>query len=144
LRLLPALPKYKHLFAIVLDTNTRSWLGRYEHLFGGIVTAVALTLRPEALYWRRRAVALIMFAGLVIALVTLAARLGREPLIASEPTSPRVQLVGRRTHVVAPGDTLWTIARAIQPEGDVRPLVQHLAARRRGAPLQVGERIPLP
>jgi hypothetical protein len=85
-----------------------------------------------------------MVAGLVIALVTLAARLGREPHIASEPTSPRVQLVSQQVHVVQPGETLWTIARAVQPHGDVRPLVQELSARRHGAPLQVGEHIRLP
>ncbi|MBA3655382.1 MAG: LysM peptidoglycan-binding domain-containing protein [Actinobacteria bacterium] len=99
---------------------------------------------PIAIYWRRRAVALLVFAGLVLALATTAARLGREPHVASEPTSQRVQLVATHIHVVAPGDTLWTIARAAQPTGDVRPLVHQLAGLRRGAPLQVGERVSVP
>jgi len=94
-------------------------------------------------YWRRRAVVLVVLFGLVLALATMAARLGRDPLIASEPFSS-AQLVGQYTHVVQTGDTLWTIARAAQPEGDVRPLVQALAASRRGAPLQVGEKITVP
>ena len=38
---------------------------------------------------------------------------------------------GHRPHVVvvgAPGDTYWSIARRLQPTGDVRPLVDRLAA----------------
>ncbi|HZN15795.1 MAG TPA: LysM domain-containing protein [Acidimicrobiales bacterium] len=117
------------------------------------MTAVALdwtfkTQAPRrlapAVYRRRRIVTMLLVAGLVLALATVAARLGREPHIASEPTSPRVQLVSREVHVVAPGDTLWTIARSVQPTGDLRPLVQQLAGARHGAPLQVGERIVIP
>jgi nucleoid-associated protein YgaU len=43
--------------------------------------------------------------------------------------------------VVAPGDTLWSIARTLQPSGDVRPLVDRLAARAGGPVLAVGQRI---
>jgi hypothetical protein len=110
---------------------------------------VAVALTPQSrlapsVYWRRRAFALLILAGLVIALVTLAARLGRDPLIASEPTSRHVTLVANRTVTVQPGDTLWSIARAAQPEGDVRELVLELTIARKGAPLQVGEHIDVP
>jgi LysM repeat protein len=47
-------------------------------------------------------------------------------------------------HIVQPGDTLWSIARRLQPEGDLRPLVDRLAMAHGGAALQVGERIGLP
>jgi hypothetical protein len=106
------------------------------------MTAVALVLRPEAIYWRRRVTTLALFAVLVIALVTLAGRLGGVPHAASGPSSP--QLIAERTHVVAPGDTLWIIARSVQPTGDVRPLVQELADARHGAPLEIGERMRVP
>jgi nucleoid-associated protein YgaU len=46
--------------------------------------------------------------------------------------------------IVQPGDTLWTIARSFQPEGDVRPLVARLAKAQGGAPLQPGQRVVLP
>ena len=109
------------------------------------MTAVAISLRPTPdVFRRRRAVAVLLLAGLVLALATMASRLGREPHVASEPTSQRVQLVGNRVHVVQPGDTLWTIARRAQPSGDVRPLVHYLAERRQGAALQVGEKIIVP
>ena len=52
--------------------------------------------------------------------------------------------VSRATYVVRAGDTLWTIARRIQPDGDVRPLVDALASARDGRPLQPGERVVVP
>ena len=46
--------------------------------------------------------------------------------------------------VVEAGDTLWTIARRIQPSGDVRPLVDQLIALNGTTPLQAGETVQLP
>ena len=48
-----------------------------------------------------------------------------------------------RVHVVRPGDTLWSIARAAQPSGDVRPLVERLS-QQTGARLDVGMRVEVP
>ncbi len=45
--------------------------------------------------------------------------------------------------VVRPGDTLWSIARSLQPTGDVRPLVDRLAERAGGARLVVGQRLDI-
>jgi hypothetical protein len=45
--------------------------------------------------------------------------------------------------VVQPGDTYWTIARSLQPGGDVRALVDKLSAEHGGAPLQPGEQLAL-
>ena len=41
--------------------------------------------------------------------------------------------------VVQPGDTLWAIARRLQPTGDVRRLVDQLADRNGGAGLVAGQ-----
>lgn len=46
-------------------------------------------------------------------------------------------------YVVQPGDTVWAIARRLQPEGDVRPLVDRIADRTDGGALLVGQRIAL-
>lgn len=110
---------------------------------------VRLSRPTSAVYLRRRVfVAALVLAALVAAGLLFGA-LGGGPLTASEAGSPEVvtlplETVSASTHVVAPGDTLWSIARQLQPEGDVRPLVDALAAARSGRPLQVGERIRLP
>jgi LysM repeat protein len=46
-------------------------------------------------------------------------------------------------YVVQPGDTYWSIARHLQPGGDVRALVDKLSSEHGGAPLQPGEQLPL-
>ena len=98
--------------------------------------------RPRPAVLRRRRLA----ALLVLVLAVLACRALLGWSLAGEATAPpgRVAPVSVRTHVVQPGDTLWGIARQAQPEGDVRPLVDRLAASRRGQPLRVGERVVLP
>jgi Tfp pilus assembly protein FimV len=47
-------------------------------------------------------------------------------------------------YVVQPGDTLWSIARKMQPQGDVRPLVDELVHRNGGTDLAVGQRLAIP
>jgi hypothetical protein len=47
------------------------------------------------------------------------------------------------SYVVEPGDTLWSIARQLQPNGDVSGLVRSLARVNGGADLVVGQRLVL-
>lgn len=106
--------------------------------------AVAGSARPSrASFRRRRAVAALTAAVLLGAGAALV--VPGEVSLAS-PGTPAAPLVpaARTTYVVQPGDTLWQIARGMQPSGDVRPLVQRLGAARAGAPLRVGERLALP
>jgi len=90
--------------------------------------------RPSGATYRRRRVAA---AVLVLASLAMAgkagAALGGLPLAAPErhPAEAR--------YVVRPGDSLWSIAQQIQPDGDVRPVVDELSAARGGAPLVPGE-----
>ena len=109
--------------------------------------------RPSAATYRRRR---IVAAGLVLAVLLaggwVMGALGGGSLAASDRPSPSstatVELpmrpVSRATTIVEPGDSLWSIARELQPEGDVRPLVDALAEARHGRPLEVGETIVLP
>ena len=45
--------------------------------------------------------------------------------------------------VVQPGDSLWSIAAAVAPGADLRPVVDQLAARTGGVNLQPGQRISM-
>src|SRR5437868_3751992 len=91
-------------------------------------------------YRRRRLVVGVLVAVLLLAAGALLGRLGGGPLTAPE-TAPAAAAAPaaapRLIHVVQPGDTLWVIARAMQPTGDVRPLVDKLEAARHGQPLRV-------
>lgn len=46
--------------------------------------------------------------------------------------------------VVRPGDTLWSIARRLQPAGDVRALVDALVAANGSTNVVAGDRVVLP
>jgi hypothetical protein len=80
----------------------------------------------------------------------LTGTLGDGPLTVAEQPGSKVvteletNLVTSRRVIVRPGDTLWSIARRVQPTGDLRPLVDKLDAQRHGRALQVGETIVLP
>jgi Tfp pilus assembly protein FimV len=97
--------------------------------------------RSPSTYRRRRALA----AGAVVAVSALATlvlgSLGGGSLTA--PERPLAAGAGR-TYVVQPGDTFWSIARQVEPEGDLRPVVDRLVAEHGGATLVVGEPIRLP
>ena len=100
-------------------------------------------LRPlsPSTYRRRRA----LVAGAVVAVTALATlvlgALGGGSLTAPERPLP---VDAGWVYVVQPGDTFWSIAREVEPEGDVRPVVDRLVADHGGATLVVGEPIRLP
>ena len=47
------------------------------------------------------------------------------------------------TVVVRPGDTFWSIARDLQPDGDIRPLVDQLVAAHGSTAIAPGDRIAI-
>lgn len=119
--------------------------------------SVTATRPSAATYRRRRFLAAALFLGALLTGSWVLGAFGGGSLAASESGSSstaaaapapsielHVQPVSRSTYVVRQGDTLWSIARALQPEGDVRPVVDALAAARRGRSLEVGETIVLP
>jgi hypothetical protein len=116
--------------------------------------------RPSrAVYWRRRATVLLVAVTLValgwaaagamgagsaddLSIVTaasLAAPLAPAAAPDAAPTAP----VAPKVYVVRPGDTVWSIAERLHPEGDVRELVDQLTERAGGSGLQAGQRIAL-
>jgi hypothetical protein len=79
----------------------------------------------------------------VIAADAALARIGGGPLTTTGATSGQ-RMVAAQAWVVRPGDTIWKIAEAIQPSGDVRPLVDRLSQEVGNASLYPGEVIQLP
>jgi hypothetical protein len=115
--------------------------------------------RPVApsTYRRRRIAVVGALAVLVLALLAAVALLrapgasmhvgtthqaGAAPVIA-DLAALSADVPSGATYVVHPGDTLWTIARAIHPGGDVRAAVDQLAELNGGAAIAVGQRLRL-
>lgn len=46
--------------------------------------------------------------------------------------------------IVQPGETLWSVARVLQPSGDVRPLVARLTRAHGGSAVRAGDRLSIP
>ena len=95
--------------------------------------------RSVATFWRRRIVAVGIVIGTVVMAAHAGAALGGSPLTTS---GPRPHLV---THVVMPGDTLWTIA-VKHYAGDPRDAIYRIDRRNHlGQSVIVpGQRLVLP
>jgi hypothetical protein len=102
--------------------------------------------RPGRATYRRRRLAVALLGAVVLlgARTALGQPEGGSPATPGPAPAASPSGAGSRAHVVQQGDTLWTIARSLQPAGDVRPLVDRLAAARTGAPLRPGERVVVP
>ena len=96
---------------------------------------------------RRRVVALaalvLLLMGVWFGLQAALGRIGGSPLATADAPGG-LQPAASRTWIVRPGDTLWSIALAVDPNGDVRPLVDQLAAEVGTTALYPGEAIALP
>jgi nucleoid-associated protein YgaU len=92
---------------------------------------------------RRRHILLGVLA-LVLLLVLASPWSGRgsDGLTAPGPAQPT--LTAHATYIVQRGDTLWSIAERLSPEGDPRPLMTAMSAQVGGDTLRPGERLILP
>jgi hypothetical protein len=113
------------------------------------VPAMRSARRPsKAVYRRRRLVTMFVVVSLSFlawsGLRQLADTSGDGPLTVAGRSASGPQLITQTKAVVQQGDTLWSIARRMQPTGDVRPLVSELIKAHGGRPLQVGETIQIP
>jgi hypothetical protein len=116
--------------------------------------------RPsQATYWRRRALVLAALVSLLLAGRAVAGALvGGEATVTTgaapvagiaapeatpAPAADQPAAAPASVYVVRPGDTVWSIAQHLRPDGDVRALVDELTERAGGSALQAGQRIPL-
>ena len=95
--------------------------------------------RPSRRGVHRRRVIVFLLLALIPFVLSWAARstLGGGSLTAPGRSAPAP------SYVVQSGDTLWNVARALHPSGDLRATVDRLASSHRGSELQAGERIAL-
>jgi hypothetical protein len=93
---------------------------------------------PAAIYRRRRLGVL----GLVLLLVALASVAG-QLLAGSSVGGGEPQPVARRSVVVQPGDTVWSIASSLAPGTDPRPLVDSIVDANGGSTLVAGQRLDI-
>jgi hypothetical protein len=127
--------------ALLVDSPTGTVPGRH-------LTLVPPTSRPSrTVLRRRRVVALALLAILVlcswIGLQAALGGIGGGPLATTDAPGG-LQPAATRVWVVRPGDTLWSIAEAVDPGGDVRPLVDRLDSQVGGTALYPGETIAIP
>jgi nucleoid-associated protein YgaU len=117
-------------------------------------TARASTARASSALRRNQCIG--AFAAVVVACAVwvqagtspgVTDRPGSGPLAAlgtGPAASDSASLAAVHQIIVQPGDTIWDIARALQPSGDIRPLVDALSDEVHGQPLQVGQRLTVP
>ncbi|HEY8093617.1 MAG TPA: LysM peptidoglycan-binding domain-containing protein [Acidimicrobiales bacterium] len=114
-------------------------------------SAYECTAPTVAPYQRRRLTVLfaaVVAAALLIPAASRAAAAFRDVPASVSERRPAPALTvepgASGTYVVQPGDTLWSIARRLQPEGDVRPLVHRLIDVNGDTALEIGQRLALP
>jgi hypothetical protein len=102
------------------------------------------------IYRRRRIAAAGLLVGLalfvMVATLAVQAALGRTgggPLTATGALHAG-QLADGQVWVVRPGDTIWSIAESIDPNGDVRPLVDRITQQLHGSELYPREHLAIP
>ena len=92
----------------------------------------------RAVYRRRRVLATLVGLGVVLTITRAGATLGGSSLATPERL-PHAQQV-----VVAPGETLWSIARRVVPGRDVRPVVDAMVHALGTSTVVAGETISVP
>jgi hypothetical protein len=114
--------------------------------------------RPGARIYRRRRLAVLGAALsvvlLAVLLTSLAGRATSSDVRIAPAEAPIVRnpaaygasgqrVPARAVYVVQPGDTIWTIARDLDPSGDTRATVDRIVALNGSAALEPGQRLRL-
>ena len=118
----------------------------------GPVSVRQTTTRREtqATYWRRRIVCMALLLGLLWVMSSAAGFVNGDRSVERPQAQTLIEsaagesLTAGQVVIVKPGDTLWSIARKMQPTGDVRPLVDRIATLNNGYGLTAGQALLLP
>ena len=139
------------MVAVLADHRRPSPVVTNLHAAARLRSVPPQRLHPSV-YRRRRLLAagilLLAIAAVLVTAQSLMAGTGGGPLTttgAAAVSSPGAMApAGAQVWVVRPGDTLWSIARSVDPKGDVRPLVDRLAAEVGDAGLYPGQAVAIP
>ena len=123
--------------------------GRPEYLDSDLEMSSARC--AQSTYWRRRLACLTLLVAGAWLVATVAADLFgvsavERPLVQQTvfESAAGETLAAGQIVIVKPGDTLWSIARKLQPTGDLRPLVDRIAKINNGHSLIAGQALLLP
>jgi hypothetical protein len=94
--------------------------------------------------WARRLGAMVLVGGLVAGLSLPLSALGGRPVSSGPPPLGASRPGHTVVYTVRPGDTLWSIASRMDPDGDPRPLVAELTEQLGATRVVPGERLVLP
>lgn len=109
-----------------------------------VTAAPTLTLVPSRpRYGVRRAAALVLALVVGATAWSVAGWLEGSPVVVDRVGADLTD-DARPTITVEPGDTLWSIAASLDPDGDIRAVVDRLAELNGGSSLTVGQRLVLP
>jgi hypothetical protein len=88
-------------------------------------------------------IAVVLFVVLCSLAQTVVAAVTSGPSVAQpmQTISATHPVAGPEYWTVRPGDTLWTIAQAVTPKGDIRPVLKRLDERYGSSPLVAGQNI---
>jgi hypothetical protein len=116
-----------------------------------VVPALVSTppLVTPAVYRRRRIAAVGLVALIAVTVWVVAQSVAgvfarseaTQPMEMISATHPVTPVVGDQYWTVRPGDTLWSIAQAVHPKGDFRPVLKRLDDRYGSTPLLAGQNI---
>jgi Tfp pilus assembly protein FimV len=86
----------------------------------------------------------VLVAAIAAAAVTVGAVwLDDASLVPTQARSAPLEAGAGDVYVVQPGDTVWSIARRLDPQGDVRATVDALVERHGSASVEIGDRLPI-
>jgi len=119
--------------------------GSHLHLVAplqGVTPVRAVTRHPVGPLSSSRLRLVLVVAGALLVVVGAARSVGAvaDWAVGAVPPPPPADL---QVYVVEPGDTMWSIARSLHPDGDVRPLVDRLIEINGGAELRAGDVLEL-
>ena len=99
---------------------------------------------PAPNYVRRRLVAALVVAVAVVAVVLAVTTFASGALGDVPASGPEGAGAPSRTYVVQPGDTIWSIATRLHPQGGVAALLKQISDANGGTSLQAGQSLVIP